>query len=541
VLSALAFVAAWALLDVSFNLRYPALDDEPALWYFLPSIDVCVLLGIFSLLGWRGWRIPIAVTAVLAILVLAVRLFRVAEGLVQRNYYRSVNLAIDLPLLPDLWRFLRSTVPTARFVRGALLVALVLTAALALLFAALLHAQRFLASGSRGRSLLASVLAVCAGLWPLWHADRSSALHHGLFGASVAPALLEQIRMARSAAQVRRVKSAEIRAVQDRLRHTPADLQRLQGADVLMFLVESYGSAVFHDPYLVGRLCPALGPFSTAMAQHGFFTASSLLDSTTYGGGSWWAHATLATGVSVRNEVEFAVAQQLEPPPRTMQDMFRQAGYRTVLVAPGAIRPWPDGARGFDRKYHNRDLEYEGPPFGWWTVSDEYVLDFIHRREVAPARTPLFVQYALVSSHAHWMIEPQAVHDWSRLEHGHIYRHSHVAQFPHHTDDAQANAAAYAYSLCYDFDILQHYLTELITRDTLIVILGDHQPPGDITHHDPSWAVPVHVISRNRALIDRFAAAGYVAGMIPPGTGSIAGFETFLPDLLALLSRGPTP
>jgi len=136
---------------------------------------------------------------------------------------------------------------------------------------------------------------------------------------------------------------------------------------------------------------------------------------------------------------------------------------------------------------------------------------------------------------------PVPVHDWSKLEHGRIYHKSHVVHFPARRSSVEERATAYAYSICYDFDILHHYITERLTRDAFIIIVGDHQPVGEIDYDDPSWAVPIHVISQKRELIDRFRAAGYSTGMTPMATGPIAGMETFLPQLLELLSDGPPP
>src|SRR5690242_10884242 len=109
--ASLLFLGIWAFLDAFFNLRYPARDREPPYWYFLPSIDVCILLAVFGVLGIFRLKVPIWINAVLALLVIFIRLFRVADGLVQQNYFRNVNLFLDMPMLPELARLMRSTVP----------------------------------------------------------------------------------------------------------------------------------------------------------------------------------------------------------------------------------------------------------------------------------------------------------------------------------------------------------------------------------------------------------------------------------------------
>jgi hypothetical protein len=270
--------------------------------------------------------------------------------------------------------------------------------------------------------------------------------------------------------------------------------------------------------------------------------ASGLLDSSTFGGGSWLAHATLATGVRTKDGLVFGLLLQTQPPPRTLAWFFQQAGYRTVLVQPGTTRPWPEGeVFGFDRKYYEFDLDYKGPAFGWATMPDQYVIDFIHRRELAAARAPLFVEYALVSSHAPWTEQPALVEDWSRLSDSRVFSEVTPVRFDVTWSNIEEGGDAYLRSVSYDLQVLQRYLARLGDRHALIIVMGDHQPPGGLTGDDESRAVPVHVLSRDPALVDAFIAQGFTAGMIPSGAGDVAGMETFLPAFLEHMSAPRAP
>jgi hypothetical protein len=75
--------------------------------------------------------------------------------------------------------------------------------------------------------------------------------------------------------------------------------------------------------------------------------------------------------------------------------------------------------------------------------------------------------------------------------------------------------------------------------DALVVILGDHQPPGFITGEKQPWTVPIHVLSRDADLVRPFAALGYVTGAVPPRSGTFKGMESFLGDFLAAFSQAP--
>jgi hypothetical protein len=540
--SAVLFFVVWALLDELLNLRYPARVDEPPFWYLLPSVDLTVVLALFAVCGWRRLRVPIWVNAVVAALFLAVRAFRLSDGLIQQNYFRPINLYVDLPLLPDLLRLLRSTVPAARLLVGAAALLWILAAISFLTYLAVTYAQRFVGAGRWQRALFAGTVALVAALYSQWPDDDHSGLHAGLFAQSVVPRLRDQARFAMEAGQLRRDKRRQIAATQTRLAHTPKTLERLEGADVFLFFVESYGATVFRRPEYVRRIAPVHAAFASALEARGFSMATGLLDSPTYGGGSWLAHATMATGVPTRDGLEFALLLQTRPEPGTMASVFAEAGYHTVLVQPGTTRPWPEGeVHGFERKYYEADLKYQGPSFAWATMPDQYVVDFIHRSEVAAAARPLFIEYALVTSHAPWALQPRMVDDWSRLDGGRVYREQKPVRFPVTWSNLAEGGEAYMESIAYDFAVLERYLVERTTRPALFIILGDHQPPGAVTGDDPSPAVPVHVVSRNRALVDLFAREGYVPGMSPPVTGSVPGMETFLTTMLELLSRSSDP
>jgi hypothetical protein len=535
VAQAVLFVVVWAALNLMANLAFPGREPGPPGWYLLPSVDVTVLLLIFALLGWRGRRLPQPAIWALAVVLIAIRIFRTSEGLIQLNYYRPVNLYLDLPLLPELVRLLYSTVRLPALLLGGAAVVLGLALVLGLAVAAIGYAQRSLAHRPLHRGIVVAVVLICAALTPLW--PSFDVRHLGLFGQSIAPRIAEQIHFAVNAQDLRRRKSTAIARTQDDLRATAADLKQLRRADVFIFFVESYGSTVLRKPDFVQRIQPSYDAFAAALGDHQFTIRSGQLDSSTYGGGSWLAHATFAAGVSIKDGLEFAVLRQTEPAPRTLAGFFAQAGYRTVLVQPGTTRTWPEGEiSGFQHKYYAPSFDYAGPPFGWATMPDQYVIDFLHRREVAGARQPLFIEYALISSHAPWSVHAPIIDDWSRIGDGRVFRDARPLVFPITWQNLGEAGEAYVASLSYDLRVLQQYIVNNADRPALYVVLGDHQPPGNLTDDDPSPAVPVHIIGRDAALVDSFAADGYAPGMLPPATGAVAGMETFLTTFLARLS-----
>jgi hypothetical protein len=95
---------------------------------------------------------------------------------------------------------------------------------------------------------------------------------------------------------------------------------------------------------------------------------------------------------------------------------------------------------------------------------------------------------------------------------------------------------AYLDSLLYDFEVIKRYIAQAIARPSLIIVMGDHQP-AVLAAPDASRTVPVHIISRDRALVARFLEAGYLPGMIPRPDGPSPGMESFPGTLLERLSQ----
>ncbi len=522
------FFLGWAALSAIFNLRYPG----PEAWWMplLPSVDATLLLGGCAAAAYAGRRIPAALAGAVGILAVAVRLLRIGDGITVRYFNRPLDLAADLPTAPEIVRLLGSTVARPPLVAGAVAAGLFL-AAIGVLAARILRgAERYL-SDRHGRTTFAAAVAVAVGASALAPRDGHGA-RVGVFGASVVPVALAQARGYAGMSRRRQQALEEIRRTEASLAQAARGFGRLHGEDVFVFLVESYGATVLDRPDLSREITPVYEAAERALGAAGFQVASALLSSPTYAGRSHLAQETLATGVRAADPVIDAVVQHERP--ITMARLFRNAGYRTVLAQPGSTYPglyrW---VYDFEQVYSAWDFDYRGPGYRWSPMPDQYTIDFIHRREVARAARPLLLEYALVSSHAPWSDLPPIVPDWDAIGDGRVYANLPRARFPIGWTNLADAGDAYVQAVIYDLDIIAQYAVRFVPGDALVIVLGDHQPVADVTRGSPSHAVPVHVISRNRALVEAFRARGYQPGMRPAASADPPGLETLLPALLA--------
>ncbi len=531
----LFFLLAWSFLNLMVNVRYPA--TEPTGWYFLPSLDVTLLLALFALLGLAGWRLPWGARIPIVALFVLIRGLRIGDGVTGRYFGKLFNLYIDLPLAPDLVRYAHSTFAAWKFyagVVGALAVVglLVLAVDRAVAFSAA-YLQR------RRRVLLLVALAMPFAIASAFldQDPRYNERYAGAFAASTVPRLQREATFLLNVYDHRLSGMRNIARTQDVLNHTPSHLERLHHANVYLIFVESYGATVLDRPSFAEKALPALKAMQSDLDRHGFASASGLMESATYGGMSWLAHATLLTGVRTTDQLQYDLLGVSHP--RSMARLMHDTGYYTTMVEPNTNRPSPTADfYDFDRVYRNWDFDYAGPAFAWASMPDQYVMDYARRNVLAKRTGPLFVTYVLVSSHAPWSHIPTMVEDWSQIGDGSIYN-THPLKRAHTNWPDFSNAAEpYLTSILYDLQVLDDYLTIFVDDDSLFVILGDHQPVSEITDNSPSWAVPVHVISRDPSLVAPFVARGYTTGMIPSHPTSP--MESFLVDFLRDFSSGST-
>ncbi|MEA2696656.1 MAG: hypothetical protein QOI66_927, partial [Myxococcales bacterium] len=501
------------------------------------SIDATVILAGIAVLAWRGQRLPRAIVAALALGLVIVRALRIGDGVVRRYFNRPFDVGLDLPTAGEIGRLMRSTVSLPVLLAGTLVLA-GCTIGFATLAAWSIRAAERSFNLARSRWLFVAVVAIALVASPLLPPDGGRGMRQGLFAPSALPRFFHEGQRLLGLPAYRRAQTARVRADAARVAALPHDLGKLAGDNVLLFFVESYGATVLEHPQMIESIDAVYRNIDGQLGDRGFQVASRLIDSPTYGGRSQLAHQAVLTGVRASNRIDDAAVQDLRP--ATMADLFRDAGYRTVLVMPGTThRNLYRWVYDFDKLYAFWDLAYQGPTYAFGAMPDQFAIDAIHRREVAAATQPLLITYALVSSHAPWDRQPPFITDWSQIGDGRVFGQRPPVRFPTNWSNLPQGAEAYVHAIACSLQVIASYLTTFDLGNTLVIVLGDHQPVADITRSSPSAAVPIHIISRRSAVIDAFRARGYHAGMHPPPDPAPSGMETFLPELLVDFSRSP--
>jgi hypothetical protein len=317
----------------------------------------------------------------------------------------------------------------------------------------------------------------------------------------------------------------------DPYRDLPDDhlLPALRGKDVVFVFVESYGRAAVEHPELASGVGAVLDEGTRRLDAAGFASRSAFLTSPVAGGGSWLAHATFLSGLSIDNQQRHHTLVSSDR--LTLPGAFRRAGWQTTAVMPGTTRAWPEGGFfGYQRVYDSRNLGYRGPSFSWATMPDQYTLSAFERLEHdRPDRAPLMAEIVLVSSHAPWAPVPRLL-DWDDIGDGAVFDSMAGPGDPPdiiRTRDASRVRTDYRRSIEYSLNSVISYVETYGDDDLVLVFLGDHQPAPIVTGAGASHDVPITIVARDPAVMDRISGWGWQDGLKPDPLAPVWPMDSF--------------
>ena len=534
-LDALALALVALLLTVWLNVRYPlpiAVSD-----HFLLAVEVPVAFGLLALAQRFEVRLKWWFFALVGVLAVLARLFITADNISHRFIFREFRVPLDLHLVPEFFRLMYDTSAATALASYAVLFVAFLFGSFALVAVTLGYVYHSSQRTSVGRMIAGFVglTALAVGVQEL-----GGPL---VYTREVSYRIGTEVRHVRKLPAQREKILKTIAEVDQRIGNGTY-LDKLQGNNVLFFFVESYGRTALVHPEHARALVPRYEQMAKNLEAEGFHVVSDFLTSPTYGGFSWFAHMTLNTGVKIISHLHSQLLDENRP--KAFADRFREAGYLPIFVAPGTTRPWPgmDNYYGFRNHYFSWEFGYKGPRYGWPVMADQFVLNHIHRTEIERSQQPLFIEYALVSSHAPFNNLPRYVEDWSSLGDGSILFRNGNDQFNLTLQGGAPDelVRGYVAAISYEMRVMEGYLTNLVKDDSLVIFVGDHQPHQLVTGPDNlTWSVPIHIASRNPDLVAPFLKRGYIRGMVPTQPLPHVGMERFMEEFLSDFSTEPLP
>jgi CDP-alcohol phosphatidyltransferase len=368
--------------------------------------------------------------------------------------------------------------------------------------------------------------------------------------AGAASLLVSQVKAVRADIDDHAIFARQIK--NDQFASTPANqlLTGLRGKDVLLLFVESYGKVAVQGTSIAPGVDSVLASGDKRLAAAGFSARSAWMTSPTFGGISWLAHSTFQTGLWVDTPQRYE--QLLENQRFTLTQAFDRGGWRTVDDVPSDDKPWAPGKTfyHFDKLYNRKNVGYKGPRFAFAAMPDQYVMSALQRLELAKRhRRPVFAEVDLVSSHEPWTRIPRMV-PWSQVGNGSIFNKNtvdagvgglHVNGLSSYVDinGSPVVRAAYGKSVQYTMNALISYVQHYGNKNTVLIVLGDHQPWTVVSGAEPSHEVPISIIARDPAVLKRISGWGWTDGLEPSPQAPVWPMSAFRNRFLTAFGSEP--
>jgi hypothetical protein len=478
----------------------------PAAFLRIPAEGLLAAVLLLALPARRRRLAAVLVGGILGLVavlkILDIGFFRILD--------RPFDPVLDWPLFAPTMQFLVDTLGRTPAIALAV-AAVVLTAAVLALMP--LAVARLSPLVVRHRTRAAGTVAVLGAGW----------VGFALLGAQIVPGVpvaahnADRVGQAYASLRDPEVFAAEL-AIDDFWGVPDRELlTALRGKDVVLTFVESYGRNVVdpvEDPELAAGLDGLLSAGDSRLAAAGFSARSGFLTSPVVGGSSWLAHASLLSGLWVDNQSRYDML--FDSDRLTLIHAFQRAGWRTVGVHPGVAKEWASATAGYDAFYLNQDLGYDGPSLAWSNVPDQYTLSFFERAERSRSqRPPLMAEIGLLSGHGPWPPPPQLV-EWDDVGDGSVFNGMESDADPQAVvRDPDRARAAYVQAIGYSLNTLISYVETLGDDDLVMIFLGDHQPAPLVTGEGASRDVPITIVARDQAVLDRISGWGWHEGLRP--------------------------
>jgi hypothetical protein len=313
-----------------------------------------------------------------------------------------------------------------------------------------------------------------------------------------------------------------------------SDLVALRGRDVNLFFWESYGQVAYTVPQINDAVLDARQALAKQITESGMQVVSAYVSSTTFGGASELAHVALLTGIDTGNPTVHDLLITTDRP--TLTGLFQKHGYEVHALYTALSWDWPEKVfYRFNQFSDARDLGYKGPKLGYWTVPDQFSLARYEELYPITANSPKRLMFfPSISSHMPFHPVPPYQEDWKKLLSDTPFDEQQMAKVRAQKEDWFNMRPGYIGMMNYNYQWFKGWLAQPKTRDALYIVMGDHQPAANVTGEGATWDVPVHIISSQPELLQRFIDRGFEKGLTPrePRIGAVFDFTRTILDAL---------
>jgi hypothetical protein len=197
---------------------------------------------------------------------------------------------------------------------------------------------------------------------------------------------------------------------------------------------------------------------------------------------------------------------------------------------PGVRRAWPEGKYfGPLHVYDSEHLGHHGPYFNWTPVPDQFSLGAFECLEHGRKdRAPVMAGIILASSHNPWATVARTV-GWDDLGDGSVFHGTKKeGKDPKEVwKDSESVRSEYRKAIQYSLRSVTEWLERYGDEDTVLVLLGDHQPVPTVTAGSASRDVPVTIVAKDPKVLDRVPHWRWTEGLKPAPDAPRWGMDHF--------------
>lgn len=292
--------------------------------------------------------------------------------------------------------------------------------------------------------------------------------------------------------------------------------------NILLIFIEAYGSVLgCVSPYDM-EYTNHLKKIESNLTLSGWKSASTFSNSTVLGGRSWLGFTSLLAGIKIDNHLAYEKLIKLNTNYPHLINTLNTQGYSTYRL--NTLSNFGEDFKTIDSiagnffnvnsawtKFNN--IPYQGYRYDYFGgVPDQYALNYWDETVLNKFKQPYFLFFITLNTHAPFYLPPPLVANWKDLDA--------IKTSPHRKVRAESGKPIdrYAKGVHYILSTLEQYILNKADSNTLILLIGDHQPAGMeymIKGKTDLYANPFHIISKDERWISLFIDKGFQPGMVP--------------------------
>jgi len=307
--------------------------------------------------------------------------------------------------------------------------------------------------------------------------------------------------------------------------------------NIILIFLESYGSFTFTNEEHGNKLKKKFEDLNRSLRESNWSSMSCLSESPVASGGSWLSHTSVLFGAKVKDiaahELIFGATnfpEELESLPKFLS--FQ--GYKTKLGSSVSHDTNEVNWSKLKNSYPFDDImlidrfNYTGKKvstYGYrYTLPDEYTFNYAFNS--IQNESPYFLCMSTTNSHYNFISPLETLENWEDYN---------TKDFELTDGLKKNNLKNYFTAINYQFEYVHNFLVNENPDNTIVVLIGDHQPPLIIPVHADK-ATPVHVISKNKDFLSAFKEFNFTEGLIPEANIN-AKHESFFSKFLYALNK----